>query len=344
MAYSQNTLAYLGQLVRERKPDYLINLGDLIDTFGTVRITDLGYAREWMDYLGNEVLSVACQALVRESGPGLLDDPERLWILKGNHDMDDREGRRASCQVMDKHARVFMDLTTTELPGFGYALVLPYTRDYAAMQNTLEGIAELDVTIKVIFAHTDWIGCRMTPAMVSKEGLHPIAVQELFPEAKIFAGHYHHPQTVGNLHIVGSPQHMRFDDVLGEIPRGFVFWDSETGVIERIANPHTFYCAQVKAETDAQLREVWEALKPNCQNIKVKVQVPPRLTEEAEGLFADFLWKSILPLETAVVAREEGGVTVTSSVPEIIASGLDKAGEEYDLEMLKNFGVEAFTS
>ena len=343
MAYTQQTLQYLGQLVRERRPDYLINLGDLIDTFGTVRLTDLGYAYEWMNYLGREMAGGGTPHNADGNADALraaTADP-RLWILKGNHDMDDREGKRASCQVMEQNARIFMELTTTEIDGFGYALVLPYTRDYAHMMNTLESIAELDVEVKVIFAHTDWIGCRMTPAMVSKEGLEPVKVQELFPNATIFAGHYHHPQTVGNLHIVGSPQHMRFDDVLGAIPRGFAFWDSETGTVERIPNPYTFYCAQVQAETDAQLRQAWEALKPNCANIKVKVKVPPKLMEEADGLFSDFLWKSILPLEN--VQAEETTITVTSSVPEIIAAGLDRAGEEYDLELLKQYGVEAFS-
>lgn len=339
--FLQSTLKHLTKVIQERQPDYLINLGDVLDGFGHVTVQDLTYSYDWMEYLGQLVRPSLEQY---ECLAGAVGE-SRHWILKGNHDIGDKEGKHSTVHVMscDMTNTIFKRIETPEIPNVGYVLVIPYTSNYAAVRAELDKMAGMPV--KAIFAHTDWFGLRpsIKSAYVETDGLDPARLAELFPGVPIFGGHYHTPVSMENLHIVGSPLHKDFNDVLTDIPRGFLEWDSESGEIERIANPCTYYCAEVRAESHADLASQARALLPNKDQLRVKVYVPLSLVREADAEFEPFLWHAIYPMTSSKKSVEHtADVRLHASASELVELGVKQASGDYDSELLRRCGMEAF--
>jgi hypothetical protein len=330
--FVQSTLTHLASVVQERKPDYLINLGDVLDGFGHVTVQDLTYTYDWMEYLGD---------LMQGRG---LPSP-RHWILKGNHDIGDKEGLHSTVHVLscDMMNEVHKELNTPEIEGFGHVLVIPYTNNYASVRAELEKMRGLPV--KAIFAHTDWIGIRpsIKSGHISTDGLDAGRFADLFPDVPIFTGHYHTPMAIGNLNVVGSPLYKDFSDVLTDLPRGFLLWDTEAKEIERIENPSTYYCAEVRAEDSQSLRAQCDVLLPNKDRLKVKVYAPNSLMREADALFEPFLWHTTYSAESLRTGVEHAAdVTVHTSPAELVEMGMLEASPDYDATLLREYGREAF--
>jgi predicted phosphodiesterase len=314
MEFLGKTLAYLGDLVRTRKPDVLINCGDTLDTFASLDVRDGVYA------------SRALQTLT-----GLVG---RHIILRGNHDTADREGNLSSTQLVCPHGATLVDHATLLDVSGEHILFIPHTRNLPEAREQLLGSVGRGVSAAV--AHTDWLGCQLTPAYVSKEGLDPAEA-----EVPVFAGHYHAPVTVGRVHFVGSPLYKDFSDVEVERPRGFLFWDSATGGIERVANPHTYKCLRIEADTKKDLVKKVAAIG-NPSACRVKVYVPKKLMEEAKEACQGCLWSAVYPIgsETQSVTFAST-VTLRTSPEDAVRAAVKSAGEEYDRSQLESVGMEA---
>jgi hypothetical protein len=56
---------------------------------------------------------------------------------------------------------------------------------------------------------------------------------------KVFSGHYHHRGHKDNIHYLGNPYEIYWNDV--DDPRGFHIIDTETLEVEQINNPHNLF-------------------------------------------------------------------------------------------------------
>ncbi len=328
MEFVQAALTEIHGAVRELKPDILINMGDVFDDFGKLDVRDLVYAYQWMEVFGYE-----------QSQRG-----KEHWIIKGNHDIADKEGTIAAIQVMQQTSTIYMGLSVLNIPDLGHVIVVPYTNDYDAAMASLEemsGVAE----VAAIFTHTDWLGVRpsIKSGHISTVGLDLKRVRQLFPDTPIFGGHYHTPMDIGNLHLVGSPLHMTFSDILSDIQRGYLLWDTESGAISRFTNSSTYYCAEIRCDTSESLQAQHNALESAKHTIKVKLYVPQALVNEADSLFDGFLWHACYPIESSRAAVEHmSDVSVGSTVEDLISAGVAAAGSQYDQAILTSYGQEAF--
>ena len=120
----------------------------------------------------------------------------KLLMFPGNHD--------------------YMDAAETEhgLTPFGYCnnlitildkpcvidrqLFIPWRRD----NGTLKKIITENSDVDVIFAHLDIVGFMLNASKISTEGLQ---MTDLPTDMPIYTGHYHTPQTIGNIRYLGSP-------------------------------------------------------------------------------------------------------------------------------------------
>jgi hypothetical protein len=224
---------------------------------------------------------------------------------------------------------------TTLIDVCGYTLLfIPHTRNLPEAREQLLGSVGRGVSAAI--AHTDWIGCQLTPAYVSKEGLDPSE-----SPVPVFAGHYHAPVTVGRVHFVGSPLYKDFSDVAVEQPRGFLFWDAKTGKVERVANPHTYHCVRIEAATKRELGKKIEGIG-DPSKCRVKVYVPKKLMEDAKDAVQGCLWSAVYPLgsETQSVTFAST-VNLRTSPEDAVRAAVRSAGEEYDRSQLESVGMEA---
>lgn len=320
MQQLKNCMTHLRETIRERAPDLVVNLGDVMDTKSLVDVEDL----VWGYYQMREIAGVS----------------KEHYILKGNHDLSDRKGEYASVQVMDSDSRVFMNPEYVEYKNGTNILVLPYTED---IDSTYKWLSDFNPDLDLIIGHVDWIGCRLTPAYVSKSGFDQSWFQRIWRDVPIFNGHYHHPMDVGNLHLVGSPLHKDFNDVLGTIERGYTLWDSSTGHVERITNPHTYYCLQLTYESMEALEHGWRQLREMAGILRVKVFVSNELLDDAKEMFGGFLWSSIIPLDSSAIRMEHTSQLNLQSTPsEVLKKGVDAAPGDYDKATLYALGQKAF--
>lgn len=310
--------------------DLVFNLGDTTDTFGVVDIRDLLFAQEHTGY-----------HRFKGGGAG-------LYTLRGNHDTGDKLGEQStlplflllSHQFGFEDMAVFTPFDGEDQPRF---LIVPHTRDYPAVYEfLLEAKGRGPVT--AVLTHTDWLGCRLTPQYVSKEGLEPAWFQANLPGVPVFAGHYHTPMNVGPVHIVGSPLYATFNDRAEGIPRGWLKWDTESGEIVRVTNPHTYECHSVRAKGKKELKKSREGFEGKENRCKVKVYVPKRLFDDAQELYSGFLWSGVYPLENDAEGVEfESKVDLNTEPEAMVERAVKGADAVYDKTLLRKYGEEAFS-
>ena len=68
---------------------------------------------------------------------------------------------------------------------------------------------------------------------------------------KVLSGHFHTRSDNDKIHYIGNPYEMFWNDV--NDPRGFVLFDTETGEIEYVNNPHTLFSVIYYEDTKHQL-------------------------------------------------------------------------------------------
>lgn len=318
--FLDKTVNYLIEKCQSLRPDILVNLGDTLDSFGVLDVRDGVYAQGLLD------------SLTEHSGALHV-------VLRGNHDTADKCGQVSSTPLVCRG-----EVTTVTHPVFASlgglpVLYLPHSTDFDSMLAMIGEAKERSV--RAVFTHVDWLGCRLTPAYVSREGLSPAAVGEVLPGVPVFAGHYHAPMTVGPVHFVGSPLYLNFSDLMVEQERGFLLWDTEAGVT-RIPNPHTYKCYKIEAENK---RELTKKLKDmgDPRLARVKVYVPKKHVEDAQDLVRGFLWSAVYPVEAERTGIEfSAQVNVRTPLEDAVRTAVRSGSEGYDAALLETFGLEAF--
>lgn len=323
MRFLYGSMQNMLEVINNEKPDLVVNLGDLMDTKHLISVEDLVWA--WNI---NQQIERICKSHL---------------ILKGNHDVSDRNGDVSTVQVFN--SSVTKAVTNFDEMYFNTKrfISIPYTRDIESVKRDLRSISNPE-DIVAIFGHVDWIGCRLTPSFVTNHGLDPDEVMEMFPNSHIFNGHYHHPFSMDRLHFVGSPLHKDFNDVLGEVPRGFTLFDTETKSVRRIENSSTYYCVSVPVGTVESMETFVSGVSDMKSRIKVKVSVPNSLVDEASDVFDGFLWKSIIPRDSEVVSIYGGtGLGILSSSKEIVSKAIESSPDNLDRGILESIGNVIFS-
>ncbi len=332
MKFLEGSMQNLFTLVKEQRPNLVANMGDLLDTHHEVDVEDLVWAWEW-----TRKIEAQCPP------PGLADSIPRHLIVKGNHDIADRNASISSIQVMEGlNTLPILDVSVYRIAGVKI-LVLPYTRDYVRLREQLTKVDSPE-DVQVILGHIEWVGARYTPTCVSDKGLELEEVTSIFPNAEIFNGHYHQPSSTGKLHMVGSPLHKDFNDIVSGVERGFLLYDTDSREVTRLTNHSTYYSLQLEFGDIEGARTAAEELSGVSSKVRVKVSVPTAVIEEVEELFRGFLWSSVIASDSfATSVFKDSSIQVFSTPSEIVTEAVDSSGDEYDKKLLRDYGMEAFS-
>jgi DNA repair exonuclease SbcCD nuclease subunit len=161
-------------------------------------------------------------------------------IIAGNHDM--ASGSNDGAQVSTVYAT--RNLRSTNLVVGRYGRVpmddvvvhcIPYLQDHSAIDGAVRQVAEnikRDPKLQhLMLIHLGLDKAVNGPNEIRVQGYSVDRLQKLGAR-KIFAGHHHHPQTIGNLEVIGSPlQHNMLDR---DDRRGLLIYDTETEGVLRI--------------------------------------------------------------------------------------------------------------
>lgn len=318
MGFLDKTLGFLLQTIYAHQPKYVINLGDVTDTFGTVELRSLVWAYDWMQKIGRAA---------KECGG-------KHHIIQGNHDVDDKDCTISSVQVMQS-ANTQVHITASKQDE---VLFLPFGTEAETARHLCHSRGpETAQDALLVAGHIEWRACQLTSSFVSKTGLDTSE-----PTLPVFNGHFHSPANVGKVHFVGSPLYKNFNDFETEIPRGFTLYDTDTKVVTRIENHHTYRMASIQAETESELEAQLSKIT-DMGHTKIRFMVPKALLEIVESLRSEFLWCSVHRSDFEKTdVNKATGITIVSDKDTVVKTVVESAPKEFSRELLTTYGSKAF--
>jgi DNA repair exonuclease SbcCD nuclease subunit len=159
---------------------------------------------------------------------GFLEADIDVYIIPGNHDQDliSNATESNSLEPLAKLSPKLHIMSKPKIVPFFHAKVffVPYIHD----AKELERYMKLYAT-EYAFIHAGILGAKLIDSDYKVK--HGLDVSQ-YPNTKIFSGHYHTPQVVGNAVYLGSPLHHRFNDEGQE--KNFIDLDLDTGEYIRV--------------------------------------------------------------------------------------------------------------
>lgn len=213
----------------------------------------------------------------------LKENGFEMWFILGNHDITSTLTNSSLLEVFEKYGHLVNSIQTYEIGNYTINMC-PYTKDENLVPT---------VNADYLFTHLNISGFIMTGTRVSGEEQQAFPVSMFSNYRKVYTGHYHKRQEIGNIQYIGSPYQLNFGDA-GDFNRGFDVFDADTGE-EKFIRYTNAPCFR-KYSYD----ELWKDLKENkisqneLQNNLIRIVVDRKVDELSK-------LKSILYNEYGVV-------------------------------------------
>lgn len=207
---------WIASVIRERKPDMVKNGGDIIHTLGQITTDVLFAAAEGMNIINEACIEVGASYV----------------IDVGNHDLMSENSEDV---YATRFLKYYPNITLIDKPTLADGILhIPYTSDPRKLTAAL---LQNSSSIKLVDSHLDIAGARFHATRKDEHG----TKTELFERFPIVINHHYHlPQIMQtqNYKIImpGSPQEWSFHEPKGDIEKGMVLLDTDTGEYELIPN------------------------------------------------------------------------------------------------------------
>lgn len=268
----ENTYHWVAEQIRDHKPDFVVNLGDTALTHGYLDAMSLNCIES-----GYTSVKLACEEV----------SASLFWMI-GNHDL-----MNDSVRI---HTLPFIREVVANVAVHGDLLFVPFYRD---LQQAWDAISLMETkSFYRVFMHMDVIGARFnTSGLMSKDGMDPAQWEMLLkPDAKIFNGHYHHPQQINRrFYCLGSCMYRNFSDEVVDIPRGIVLDLGDDGQ-RHIENPCTSIYTTIR-QTEPDFEEFRRKLEiPNPERTYVRIIYHPELHDVVGQYYSNYRGVKTIPL------------------------------------------------
>ena len=203
--------------IDKRKIDTIVHLGDCFDRRKYINFNSLKNCKQ---YFFNQVASRSID----------------MHIMVGNHDAAFKNTNDVNSPELllgeYNNITTYKDPTTITIDGC-HILMLPWicTDNY---QQAMEEIKRTKA--KVCFGHLELAGFVMFKGQEAHDGLDPSIFKNF---DLVCSGHFHHRHSKGNIHYLGNPYQMFWNDYAD--PRGFHIFDTDTLQLEFIENPNVIF-------------------------------------------------------------------------------------------------------
>lgn len=160
----------------------------------------------------------------------------KVSMLVGNHDTSYKNTNEINSPelVLGEYANIdiFAHPQTIKIGKTKLCMV-----PWICAENYIESMEEIkNTSAKYLFGHLEISGFSMYRGVESHDGMN----RDVFNKFdKVFSGHYHHKSQKDNIHYLGNPYELTWQDY--DDPRGFHLFDLETGELEFIRNPYTLF-------------------------------------------------------------------------------------------------------
>jgi len=211
----------------------------------------------------------------------------QLIGLVGNHDIPYRNTNEVNAMnELFTHSNIefYRSPTDYEFDGCKIAL-LPWINNtnYSECMEYIKG-----TDAQILFGHLEIAGFEMYRGMKNPHGM----------EAKLFdkfdmvcSGHFHHKSSKGNIHYLGNPYEMTWNDYNDQ--RGFHIFDSDKRSLTFVQNPYRIYHKIWYNDIDMKLEEFLASFDFDAYtNTYVKVIVQNKTNPYWFDIVMDNLYKA----------------------------------------------------
>jgi len=218
-----------------------------------------------------------------------IDKNIKLNVIVGNHDIPYRNTNEVNAlnelfgdeyDLID----IFSDVKDVEFGGCGITM-LPWINN----ENYAESMQFIKNTkSQVLFGHLEIRGFEMYRGMKNPHGMEA-ALFDKFD--LVCSGHFHHKSRGGNIHYLGNPYEMTWNDYNDQ--RGFHIFDSEKRELTFIQNPYRIFHKIWYDDTEMKLEEFIASFDfDSYKDTYVKVIVQNKTNPYWFDIVMDHLYKA----------------------------------------------------
>ncbi len=251
-------------LVKEnyRPGDILLHLGDFFDSRQSINLRVLN--------LGVEIAEEMSRLF--EGG---------VHIIVGNHDIWGKNSNEINSLKSIKWIpgiKIYEEPLSTNFGSRSFFL-MPWRKDHEEDSKTLEEANPHDV----LCCHADIRGLKFNKYVMNEEGSDVTKFEKF---QKVYSGHIHYSQIVGNINMLGSPYELTRSDM--DNPKSIWLLDLDTMKEKRFVNNHSPKFKRFNFEDI--LESTPEQLEPEFRNNFVDILIDPVMSLKAPlSLLTDVL-------------------------------------------------------
>ena len=222
-----------------------------------------------------------------------------VYMLAGNHDTyfkntndvnsaDLLLGEYDNINVIDSPQTIHLDYANTTSD----VCMMPWicTENY---ENSMQELKNTSATI--CMGHFEIAGFAMHRGMPSEGGLD----RKIFDKFELtFSGHYHHKSSSGDIHYLGNPYELTWQDHNDD--RGFHLFDLDTKTLEFIKNPNNMFHKIVYDDVSESISDIDKKDLAIYNNSYVKVVVVNKTNPYLFDKFMNNLY-NVNPIDITIV-------------------------------------------
>ena len=227
----------------------------------------------------------------------LADMDIQVFMLAGNHDTyfkNTNEVNSVRLLLQEYHnITVFDKPTTLTIEGIDIPICM---MPWICAENHDESMQILKNTkANIVMGHFEIPGFLMHPGMPSHEGVN----RDVFKRFDmVLSGHYHHRSSDGNIHYLGNPYQLTWQDY--NDVRGFHLLDLKTLDMKFIENPNVMFHRISYNDKENSITEITSRDLSKYANTYVKVVVIHKTNPHLFDRFMENLYK-VNPIDITIV-------------------------------------------
>jgi DNA repair exonuclease SbcCD nuclease subunit len=296
---------------------HVIHLGDLVDR------------RKFVNFLAADRMFYSFVNRLKD---------KRLTIIPGNHDCPLRESLKSNAVevLLGRHSNVKIITEPTFISGIG--LLVPWICA-SNREQVQAAIAKAHYEkARAVMGHFEMTGFEMHRGDVSNTGMDPDA---FYGFETVLSGHYHHKSDKLNIHYLGAPYEITWNDY--DDVKGFHIFDPDTLELEFIRNPYRMH---FKVDYDDRT----EQTAPDFRELKgrmVKLIVHARTQSAKFETFVRELERSepanvVIADDQLVKLENDAEEATTKDTLEVLIDCLDGLSDTVDKRRLRTFLTDLY--
>ena len=218
-----------------------------------------------------------------------IDNNITLHVLVGNHDVPYRNSNTINAMeelfgnyFKERGLHIYASPTEVVIDGVKIALTPWFHND--SYKSATQFIKKTKA--EILFGHLELSGFEMYRGQRNDHGMDA----SVFSKFDIVAtGHYHHKSSRGNIHYLGNPYEITWNDYNDN--RGFHVFDTETRELEFVQNPYRMFHKLWYDDENKTAEEILSGDFSGYQDTYVKIIVQSKTNPYWFDMMVDKLYK-----------------------------------------------------